>query len=66
MKTKDVKDDSFIEYVEETNKKYPKFKIGDHVRILNIKTFLLKVIHLIGVKKFLLLIMYKTLFRGLI
>ena len=45
MKPKDVTGDSFVEYVEESNKKDPKFKIGDHVRILNIKLFLPKVIH---------------------
>ena len=33
MKPKDVKDDSFVEYIEESSKKDPKFKIGDHVRI---------------------------------
>ena len=33
MKPKDVKDDSFDEYSEESNKKDPKFIVGDHVRI---------------------------------
>ena len=33
IKPKDVTDDNFIEYVEESNKKDPKFKVGDHVRI---------------------------------
>ena len=33
MKPIDVKNDSFIEYNEESNKKDPKFKFGDHVRI---------------------------------
>ena len=37
MNPKDVKDDSFIEYSEETNKKSPKFKIGDNVRISKYK-----------------------------
>ena len=32
MKPKDVKDDSFAEYSEESNKKDPKFKVGDDVR----------------------------------
>ena len=54
MKPKDVKDDSFVEYIEESNKKDPKFKIGDHVRISNYKIFFLKVIYLIGAKKILL------------
>ena len=55
MKPKDVTDVKYVEYSEETNKKGP-----------NIKIFLLKVIHLIGQKKFLLLIKYRTLFLGLI
>ena len=66
MKPKDVKDDSFVEYFEETNKKSPKFKVGDNVRIYIIKILFLKVIHLIGLKKFLLLIKYKMLFLGII
>ena len=33
MKPKDVTDDSFVEYIEESNKKDSKFKVGDHVRI---------------------------------
>ena len=37
MKAKDVTDDSFIEYSEETNEKDPKFKVGDNVRILKYK-----------------------------
>ena len=31
MKSKDVKDNSFAEYNEESNEKYPKFKVGDHI-----------------------------------
>ena len=55
MKPKDVTDDYFIEhngitFNEETNKKDPKFKVGDQ----SIRIFLLKVIHQIGLKKFLL------------
>ena len=42
MKPKDVTDDKFIEYVEETNKKDPKFKIGDHVRISKYKNIFAK------------------------
>ena len=37
MKCIDVTDDSFAEYNEESNKKYPKFKISDHVRISKYK-----------------------------
>ena len=32
MKPKDVAEESFVEYVEESNEKDPKFKISDHVR----------------------------------
>ena len=42
MKPKDVKDDSFVEYSEETNKKDPKFRIGDHVRISKYKNIFAK------------------------
>ena len=37
MKPKDVKNDFSIKYIEETNKKDRKFKIGDHVRISKYK-----------------------------
>ena len=37
MKPIDVKDDSFAEYNEESNKKDPKFKVGSHVRISKFK-----------------------------
>ena len=30
MKTIDVKNDCFVQYNEESNEKYPKFKISDH------------------------------------
>ena len=33
MKPIDVTSDSFAEYNEDSNKKNPKFKVGDHVRI---------------------------------
>ena len=36
-KTKDVRDDNFIKYSEETNKKGPKFEVGNHVRISKYK-----------------------------
>ena len=42
MKRKDVTDDSFAEYSEETNKKSPRFKIGDHVRISKYKNIVAK------------------------
>ena len=37
MKPIDVKSDSFAEYIEESNDKDPKFKVGHHVRISNYK-----------------------------
>ena len=33
MKSIDVTGESYVEYNENLNKKYPKFKVGDHVRI---------------------------------
>ena len=33
MKPIDVTDDSYVEYNEDFNKRDPKFKVGDHVRI---------------------------------
>ena len=48
MKPKDVTDDNFIEskgfpeYVEKSNEKDPKFKVGDHVRILKYKNVFAK------------------------
>ena len=37
IKPKNVTDDSFIEYNEESNKKDPKFRVGDNVRISKYK-----------------------------
>ena len=37
-----VTDDSFVEYNEESNKKDPKFKFGDHVRISKYKNIFAK------------------------
>ena len=42
MKPRDVKSDSFAEYNEESNKKDPKCKVGDHVRISRYKNILAK------------------------
>ena len=47
IKLKDVKDDSFIEhngiaFNEETNKKVPKFKAGDHAKISKYKNIFAK------------------------
>ena len=38
MKPKDVTDDSFVEYSEQTNKRDPKFKVGDNTRISKYKS----------------------------
>ena len=38
----DVKSDSFAEYKEESNEKYPKFKVDDHVRISKYKNIFAK------------------------
>ena len=38
----DVTGDSYVEYNEESNKKNPKFKIGDHVRISKYKNIFAK------------------------
>ena len=43
MKPKDVTDDSFVEYSEETNEKSPKFKVGDNVRVSEYKNIFAKV-----------------------
>ena len=42
MKPKDVTDSSFAEYSEQSNKKDPKFKVGDHVRISRYKNIFAK------------------------
>ena len=42
MKPTDVKYDSFAEYNENSNKKNPKFKVGNHVRISKCKNIFAK------------------------
>ena len=42
MKTKDVKNNNLTEYIEEFNKKDPKFKVGDHVGISRYKNIFSK------------------------
>ena len=42
MKPKDVNDDSFVEYNEETNKKSPNFRVDDNVRISKYKNIFAK------------------------
>ena len=53
MKLIDVKDNTYITIDKEVNDKDPKFKVGDHARILKHKTSLPKDIIQIGLKKFL-------------
>ena len=55
MKPIDVVDNKRV-YIDEHNEKDSRFKVGDRVRILNLKIYLLKDILLIGAKKYLLLI----------
>ena len=43
MKPIDVTSDSYAEYNEDSNKKDPKFKVGDHVRISKYKNIFAKV-----------------------
>ena len=53
MKPPDVRSSTYIDFDKENNEKYPKFKDGDHVRILKHKNiFLQKVRFQIGPKKF--------------
>ena len=42
MKPLDVGNNSFAEYNGESNEKYPKFKVGDHVRISKFKNIFAK------------------------
>ena len=42
MKPTDVTSDSYAEYNEDSNKKDPKFKVGDHVRISKYKNIFAK------------------------
>ena len=42
MKSIDVRDDFFAEYNEESNEKYPKFRVGGHVRISKYKNIFAK------------------------
>ena len=42
MKPIDVTSDSYAEYIEDFNKKDPKFKVGDHVRVSKYKNIFSK------------------------
>ena len=56
MKPKEVKNDNLTEYIEEFNKKILNLRLVIMSESQSTKTFFLKVIYLIGLKKFLLLI----------
>ena len=64
MKPVDVKDNTYIDFGKDFNDKDPKFEVGDYVRILNIKIFLLKGTCQIGLKKILLLVKLKMQFHA--
>ena len=53
MKPVDFKDNNYIDFGEESNKKDHKFQVGDHLRISNTKTFLQMDILQISLKKYL-------------
>ena len=65
MKPTDDTDDSYAVYNENSNKKYPKFKVGYHVRISKYKNISAKGYTQIGQKKYLLLVKSKIQFLGL-
>ena len=64
MNPVDIKSNTYIESSEKTNNKYPEFKIGDIVRISNIKIFLQKITLQIDLKKILRLKKLNLLLRG--
>ena len=53
MKPVVVKDNTYIDFKKEVNDKYPKFKVGDHVRLSKYKNIFVKGYILIGLKRFL-------------
>ena len=67
MKPIHVKDDSYAEYNEDFNKKDPKSKVGDHVRIAKYKNIFAKgyAPNLILLTTFLLLVKLKIQLRRL-
>ena len=42
MKSVDVKSNTYIDFDEKNNKEYPKFKVGDHIRISKYKNIFCK------------------------
>ena len=65
MKPINVISDSYAEYNVDSNKKDPKFKVGDRVRISKYKNVFLKNVPKVGLNRFLLLVKWKILFHGL-
>ena len=64
MKPADVKDNTYIDFEKEVNDKYPKFNVGDNVRISKHKNILLKDTHQPSLKTFSLLVKLKIQFHG--
>ena len=64
MKLVDVKSRIYIDLDKKNNKEDPKFKVGNNVRIRNIRKCLQKAIFQIGMKKFLWLKKLKALFHS--
>ena len=65
MEPIDVTDDSYAEYNENFNKKDPKFKVGDHVRISKYKNIFAKGYAPNWSENVLLLVKLKIQFLGL-
>ena len=66
MKPVDVKLGTYIESSKETNKKNPKFKIGDNVRTTKYKNILAKSYNSIWSEEIFVIKNLKTLFRDVI
>ena len=66
IKPIDVTSDSYAEYNEDSNKKDPKFKVGDHVRISKYKNIFAKGYAPNWSEKNLLLVKLKIQFLGII
>ena len=64
MKPADVKDNTYIDFKNESNDKNPKFKVGDHVRISKYKNIFAKGYAPNCQKKYSLLRKLKILYHG--
>ena len=51
MKSADVNSSAYVDFGVKNNDNDPKFMVGNHVRISNIKIFLQKIVFKIGLKK---------------